>query len=179
MSRALRMRVCIQEVKDTMKGLNERNQICGVLVRAMSSHSSAEDRANYYKCFQINKNIRNAEINFFWQNDWIDASFKWSFFYYVWSLSWKHGWKWQDIIAFTERQFVFRRRKKKNKKLKQAFDAGYLQACKQFKEQVATFDAQFVLLNWSSGNSYYDEKFLPRSFTLYTLVQRHLLQKEI
>ena len=65
MSRALRMRVCIQEVEDTMKKLNERNQICGVLVRAMSSHSSAEDRANYYECFQLNENIRNAEIKFF------------------------------------------------------------------------------------------------------------------
>ena len=45
MSRALRMSICIQEVEDTMKGLNERNQICGVLVRAWFSHSSAEDRA--------------------------------------------------------------------------------------------------------------------------------------
>ena len=65
MSRALRMRVCIQEVEDTMKRLNKRNQICGVLDRAMSSHSSAENRANYYECFRLNENIRNAEINFF------------------------------------------------------------------------------------------------------------------
>ena len=65
MSRALRMRVCIQEVEDTMKELNERNQICGVLVRAMSSHSNAEDRANYYECFQLNENIRNAEMKNF------------------------------------------------------------------------------------------------------------------
>ena len=42
------MRVCIQYVEDTMKGLNERKQICGVLVlRAITSHSNAEDRANY------------------------------------------------------------------------------------------------------------------------------------
>ena len=75
--------------------------------------------------------------------------------------------------SFTEEE------KNKIKKSKQAFDAGYLQACKQFREQVATFDAQFVLLDWSSGTSYDDDKFLPRSFTLCTLVQRHLLQKEM
>ena len=39
------MSICIQEVEDTMKELNERNQIYGVLVRALSSHASAEDRA--------------------------------------------------------------------------------------------------------------------------------------
>ena len=44
---------------------------------------------------------------------------------------------------------------------------------------MAKFDAQFVLLDWSSGTSYDDDKFLPRSFTLYTLVQRHLPQKEM
>ena len=41
------MSICIQEVKDTMKELNERNLICMVLVRALSSHASAEDRANH------------------------------------------------------------------------------------------------------------------------------------
>ena len=56
---------CTQEVEDTVKELNEK-KICGVLVRALSSHASAEDRANYYECFQLNKNIRNAKMkNFF------------------------------------------------------------------------------------------------------------------
>ena len=69
--------------------------------------------------------------------------------------------------------------KNRIKKSKKAFDAGYLQACKQFRKQVTTFNAQFVLLDWPSGISYDNDKFLPRSFTLYTLVQRHLLQKEM
>ena len=47
MSSALRMSICIQEVEDTIKGLNERKEICGTLARALYSHASAEDRANY------------------------------------------------------------------------------------------------------------------------------------
>ena len=54
-----------------------------------------------------------------------------------------------------------------------------MQACKQFREQIAVFDAQFVYLDGSVVTSYSDEKFLPLSFTLYTLVQRHLLQEEM
>ena len=26
------------------------------------SHASAEDRTNYYECFQLNENVRNEEI---------------------------------------------------------------------------------------------------------------------
>ena len=50
MSSALRMSICIQEVEDTIKGLNERKKNCETLVRALYtvySHASAEDRANY------------------------------------------------------------------------------------------------------------------------------------
>ena len=85
----------------------------------------------------------------------------------------------KQLLSLLQDSYFTKEEKNKIKKSKQAFDAGYLQACKQFKEQVATFDAQFVLLDWSSGTSYDDDKFLPRSFTLYTLVQRHLLQKEM
>ena len=62
MSNALRMNICIQEVEDIIKGLNEKQNICKTVVRALYSHASAEDRANYYECFQLNENIRNAEI---------------------------------------------------------------------------------------------------------------------
>ena len=69
--------------------------------------------------------------------------------------------------------------KKRIKKSKEAFDTGYLQACKQVRKQMTKFNAKFVCLDWSNGTSYDDDKFLPRSFTLYSLVQRHLLQKEM
>ena len=39
--------------------------MCETLVRALYSHASAEDKANYYECFQLNENIRNAEIKKF------------------------------------------------------------------------------------------------------------------
>ena len=85
----------------------------------------------------------------------------------------------QMFMCLLQNHLFTEAEKNRIKKSKQAFDTGYFQACKQFKDQVATFDAQFVLLDWSSGTSYDDDKFLPRSFTLYTLVQRHLLQKKI
>ena len=40
----------------------KKKEICGTLARALYSHASAEDRANYYECFQLNENLRNAEI---------------------------------------------------------------------------------------------------------------------
>ena len=83
----------------------------------------------------------------------------------------------QTFMCLHQDSSLTEEEKNRIKKSKQAFDAGYLQACKQFKDQVATFDAQFVLLDWSPGTFYNDDKFIPRSFTLYTLVQRHLLQK--
>ena len=62
MSNALRMSICIQEVEDVMKKLNDRKEICEIVVRALYSHASAEDRTNYYECFQLNENVRNEEI---------------------------------------------------------------------------------------------------------------------
>ena len=62
MSNALRMSICIQEVEDVMKKLNDRKEICEIVVRALYSHASAEDRTNYYVCFQLNENVRNEEI---------------------------------------------------------------------------------------------------------------------
>ena len=53
---------CIQEVKDTMKEIEERNEICLVLARAMCSMSSTEDRVNYFECFKLNEDIRNDKL---------------------------------------------------------------------------------------------------------------------
>ena len=47
MSRALRLAVCIQEVEQSIKEIDDRNQICGLLVTAMSTMDSADDRAHY------------------------------------------------------------------------------------------------------------------------------------
>ena len=62
MSNALRMSICIPEVEDTMRKLNDRQNICKILVEALYSHANDEDRTTYYECFQLNENIRNAEI---------------------------------------------------------------------------------------------------------------------
>ena len=67
---------------------------------------------------------------------------------------------------------------KKYKKSKQAFDEGYMQACKDFRKKIAVFEAQFVYLDGSVLTSYDDEKFSPRSFTLYSLVQRHFAKRK-
>ena len=69
--------------------------------------------------------------------------------------------------------------KRSYKKSKEDFDEGYLQACKDLRNQIAVFDSQFVHLDDPLGQAYEDEKFLPRSFTLYTLVQRFLLKEEM
>ena len=69
--------------------------------------------------------------------------------------------------------------KRSYKKSKEDFDEGYLQACTDLKNQIAVFDSQFVHLDDPLGQAYDDEKFLPRSFTLYTLVQRFLLKEEM
>ena len=41
MSRALRMATCIEEVKDTVKKIDDQKQICEILVTAMSTMESA------------------------------------------------------------------------------------------------------------------------------------------
>ena len=55
----------------------------------------------------------------------------------------------QTFMCLLQNNLLTEAEKNRIKKSKQTFDAGYLQACKQFKDQVATFDAQFVLLDWS------------------------------
>ena len=64
------------------------------------------------------------------------------------------------------------------KKSKQNFDDGYSKACRDFQQQVKTFAENYVLLE-GSCKKYGDEKYLPRNFTLYSLVQRHLLREEL
>ena len=62
MSRILQMADCVEEVKDTVKKIYDRNQICEILVTAMSSMDSAADRAHYFDCFKENEDRRNAAI---------------------------------------------------------------------------------------------------------------------
>ena len=62
MSRILDMANCIQEVKDTMKEIEERNEICQVLARSMCSMCNIEDRFNYFECFRLNEDIRNHKL---------------------------------------------------------------------------------------------------------------------
>ena len=62
MSRALQLAVCIQEVEQFIKKIDDRNQICGLLVTAMSTMESADDRAHYYDCFNLNEDRRIAAI---------------------------------------------------------------------------------------------------------------------
>ena len=68
MSRALRMATCIEEVKDTVKKIDDQKQICEILVTAMSTMDSAAERAHYFDCFKENEKRRNAAItcDLFW-----------------------------------------------------------------------------------------------------------------
>ena len=62
MSRALKLAVCIQEVEQSIKEIDDCNQICGLLVNAMSTINSADDIAHYYECFNLNEEKRNVAI---------------------------------------------------------------------------------------------------------------------
>ena len=62
MSRALQMAICIQEVEQSIKKIDDRNQIFEILVTAMSTMNSAADRAHYFDCFKENEDRRNAAI---------------------------------------------------------------------------------------------------------------------
>ena len=53
MSRALRLAVCIQEVEESIKEVDDRNQICSLLVTAMFTMYSADDRAHNYDCLLL------------------------------------------------------------------------------------------------------------------------------
>ena len=68
--------------------------------------------------------------------------------------------------------------KSRLKKSKRDFDRGYSAACKDFKKQIKFFNKNYVLLE-GSCEKYGSEKYLPRNFTLYSLVQRHLLREEL
>ena len=48
MSRTLQMATCKKEVKDTVKKIDDRKQICEILVTAMSTMDSVADRAHYF-----------------------------------------------------------------------------------------------------------------------------------
>ena len=60
---------------------------------------------------------------------------------------------------------------------KEDFDKGVKRECQLFKEQFAKFNSSYVLLEKYSGQPKFSEvKFVPRNFTLYSLVQRQLLK---
>ena len=68
--------------------------------------------------------------------------------------------------------------KREFKKSKLNFDQGFSAACKEFQKQIKTFNENYVLLE-GSLDKYGSEKYLPRTFTLVSLVQRHLLREEL
>ena len=83
MSQTLQLATYIQVVKDTINEIDNRNQICGILVLAMSTMDSADERAHYFDCFKVNKDRRNAAIKFLHERTLRVLHTLNSFFYHV------------------------------------------------------------------------------------------------